>query len=190
MFMAMPLGRLWHARFGVPCVLDMQDPWVSDYYDTHPDATPPRLTAWRSRCTTARTVHDGASAASSRSQRRIKTLRRRYRGIDIGCCADPVRRVAGGFDLLDRRNSPAGFSSDGAGTIGVCGPRRRRHKAAARLLFGALERGLAIAPALFEPIRSSFVGTDTRTHPCANDRTDRSGGPRRRVHEQTARVPC
>src|SRR5436309_14462133 len=41
MFFAMPLGRIWHGRFGVPYVLDIQDPWLSDYYSEHPDSSPP-----------------------------------------------------------------------------------------------------------------------------------------------------
>lgn len=31
-FAVMPLGVRWKRRFGVPFVLDMQDPWVTDYY--------------------------------------------------------------------------------------------------------------------------------------------------------------
>ena len=31
-FIVCPLGRLWRAWFGVPFVLDLQDPWLNDYY--------------------------------------------------------------------------------------------------------------------------------------------------------------
>jgi hypothetical protein len=31
-FLTMALGPVWKRRFGVPYVLDMQDPWVSNYY--------------------------------------------------------------------------------------------------------------------------------------------------------------
>lgn len=31
-FATLPLGRLWRAEFGAPYVIDLQDPWVSDYY--------------------------------------------------------------------------------------------------------------------------------------------------------------
>lgn len=31
-FAVLPLGRLWLRRFGVPYVIDLQDPWRNDYY--------------------------------------------------------------------------------------------------------------------------------------------------------------
>jgi glycosyltransferase involved in cell wall biosynthesis len=40
MFITLPLGRVWKALHGVPYVIDLQDPWVSDYYD-RPGAPPP-----------------------------------------------------------------------------------------------------------------------------------------------------
>lgn len=40
MFITLPLGRLWKFLTGVPYVIDLQDPWVSDFYD-RPGAPPP-----------------------------------------------------------------------------------------------------------------------------------------------------
>src|SRR5215831_9354489 len=35
-FWTLPLARIWKQRFDVPVVIDMQDPWASDYYDSKP----------------------------------------------------------------------------------------------------------------------------------------------------------
>jgi len=35
------LGPHWKKKFGIPYLLDYQDPWVSDYYREHPEVTPP-----------------------------------------------------------------------------------------------------------------------------------------------------
>ena len=40
-FISMALGPVWRQRFGLPYVLDFQDPWLSDYYKQSGTATPP-----------------------------------------------------------------------------------------------------------------------------------------------------
>jgi hypothetical protein len=39
-FLVMSLGPVWRKRYGVPYVLDFQDPWLTDYYKTN-SLTPP-----------------------------------------------------------------------------------------------------------------------------------------------------
>lgn len=40
-FNSMVLGAMWYRRFGIPYVLDFQDPWLSDYYQNSQTARPP-----------------------------------------------------------------------------------------------------------------------------------------------------
>jgi hypothetical protein len=40
-FLTMALAPRWQQRFGVPYVLDFQDPWLSDYYQRSPTSQPP-----------------------------------------------------------------------------------------------------------------------------------------------------
>ncbi len=40
-FISMALGSRWYRRFGVPYILDFQDPWLSDYYNLPQSPTPP-----------------------------------------------------------------------------------------------------------------------------------------------------
>src|SRR5207249_7514785 len=80
MFFAMPLGRMWRRRFGVPYVLDIQDPWLSDYYREHPETNPPP------KYSLARRVHailepwtmKDVDAIISVSDAYLMTLRKRY----------------------------------------------------------------------------------------------------------------
>ncbi|MFN0047966.1 MAG: glycosyltransferase [Cytophagales bacterium] len=40
-FPVLILGRYWHWRFGVPYIIDMQDPWHSDFYQNKPKSEQP-----------------------------------------------------------------------------------------------------------------------------------------------------
>lgn len=40
-FVLCPLGRLWRREFGVPYVIDLQDPWLNDYYSQPGAPRPP-----------------------------------------------------------------------------------------------------------------------------------------------------
>lgn len=81
-FMVLPLGRRWRRRFGIPYVIDIQDPWRTDAYDRPGAPRPPggwkyrfaRLLAWwfEERCFRA------ASGFVSVSPRYLQDLTARY----------------------------------------------------------------------------------------------------------------
>lgn len=81
-FITFPLGRLWRRWYGVPYVIDIQDPWRTDYYERSDSRQPPggwkyqfaRLQAWLLEGWTYRRV----SAVMSVSPSYLDDLRARY----------------------------------------------------------------------------------------------------------------
>lgn len=47
MFIVLPLGRLWKMLCGTPYVIDLQDPWITDYYER--PGSPPPPGGWKYR---------------------------------------------------------------------------------------------------------------------------------------------
>ncbi len=85
MFITLPLGRLWKMLHGVPYVIDLQDPWVSDYYE-RPGAPPPpggwkyRFAQGLGRLLEGWTLR-GASGLLAVSAAYLDTVRTRYPGL-------------------------------------------------------------------------------------------------------------
>lgn len=83
LFPTMAMGPLWRRQFGVPYVLDFQDPWVSDYYERHPGKRPPggRLkygfSQWLARRKEPSIVREAAHVVSV-SKAYVEQFRTRY----------------------------------------------------------------------------------------------------------------
>jgi hypothetical protein len=85
-FPIMAFGPEWKKQFGVPYILDFQDPWLSDYYDEHPEVQPPggrlkyRFARWRARHLEPLAVRDATHILCvSRAYQTM--LQRRYRDL-------------------------------------------------------------------------------------------------------------
>lgn len=197
MFLSMPLGRVWRRRFGVPYVLDIQDPWLSEYYEQHPDAAPPP------KHSLARRLHAVLEPWTMRdvggiiavSPDYIRTLQRRYPWIVESMCATiPFAASQTDFDLLASHPQQNRVFTRSAGTINAVSVGRGGDdmRPALRVLFGALKAGLSARASLIERTRVSFVGTDyapperarKTVEPIAHEQ-----GLDGRVLEQTTRAP-
>ncbi|MFI5178697.1 MAG: glycosyltransferase [Vicinamibacterales bacterium] len=194
-FSVMALGRLWKRRFGVPYVLDIQDAWLSDYYDDKPSARPPKY-AW------AKSLHsvlepftmrkvDGLIAVSSPY---LATLRRRYPWISEAMCHTlPFGATEADFDVADRMPwENLHFPRHDGAVHGVAvGRGGDDMRVAAQILFRACRLTAEARPDA-APIRTYFVGTDYAPARLARKTIEpvaRQEGLGPLVREETARVP-
>jgi hypothetical protein len=161
------LGPRWLARFGVPYVLDYQDPWVNDYYERaglRPPGGPFKF--WLSQFTARRrepaAVRQSAAIVSVSSSYGPDLLAR-YPDLD------PAKIIHLPFgsepsDLATARDhrpkNPLVPFGDGRRHLvyaGRCGPDMT---ASLTLLFRAFRRYLSSNPAAAQATRLHFIGTD------------------------------
>lgn len=197
MFFAMPLGRLWRRRFGVPYVLDIQDPWLSDYYSEHPDSSPPPKYAFVRRLHavlepwTMKDV-DGVIAVSDGY---LRTLRIRYPWLTADMCTTlPFAGSRRDLELLDTHPQPnQSFGKQDGNVNGVyVGRGGDDMKPALKLLFETLKSGIQSDPNVFGSIKLHFVGTDYATDERARKTVEpvaTDSGVGEFVCERTRRIP-
>ena len=164
MFATMALGRLWKQEFGVPFVLDMQDPWVNEYVERSPEAQPPKYWLMRhvhrilERWTMARA--DGLIAVSGDY---IEALRRRYpKLMSLPAKTLPFGAAERDFEVARMHAQANRFFQPNNGELhGVYVGRGGHDMAPAlRVVLGALRQGLEQNPDLFSRVRLHFIGTD------------------------------
>lgn len=198
MFPVTALGPYWKMRHGTPFVIDMQDPWRSDYYLTvPPEQRPPKF--WFSygldsllEALTMRQV-DGLLSVS---QEYCDTLQVRYRNVRAERCrVIPFGGAQQDFDVLGELTGLQNDffdPSDGLKHVVYVGAGGHFMSRAARGIFGALADGLNEQPGLFEPVRLHFIGTDYAPEGKGRQTIrpiSESFGVADRVSEYPARVP-
>lgn len=196
-FPVMVLGRYWKARYGVPYVIDMHDPWRPDYYlDEPPSERPPKFwLAYAMHGCLEPIAMSGVDGIISVSQGYCDTLTERYDRISPSdCTVIPFGAAENDFPVLDEADVPNPFfdASDDAINVVYAGRGGHDMAPAAHGLFGALARGLDEDDGRFGKIQMHFVGTSYAKEgegektfaPIAT-----SHGVGDRVTEQPARVP-
>jgi glycosyltransferase involved in cell wall biosynthesis len=164
-FTSIPLGKLWKRRFGIPFVVDMQDPWVNDYYDRHPSVEkPPKYRI-------ANSLHHilepwsmpAADGLISVSAAYIEALAERYPALRRKpSMVLPFGAAPRDFEGVRQDPQPNGFFDPADGQIHAVyiGRGGQDMWTALGLLFSALKTGLNESPELFQRIRMHFLGTD------------------------------
>jgi len=160
----MTLGPRWRRQFGIPYVLDIQDPWITDYYE-RPGAPPPPG-GWKYRlarsmaCRLEASTFAVASGFVSVSPTYLESLSNRYAWFGgkpqavIPFGVDPKP-----FDQQDSSPQPA-FAPDPEWiqivSVGAVGSIMSQ---ALRALFAQVKSLLSDAPELGRKLRFRFYGT-------------------------------
>ena len=163
-YMPMLLGRLIHAQFGVPYVIDYIDPWVTDYYWKLPPAQrPPK---WPLANALARLCEPLAlrrvAQITGVSHGTTESVRARYpwlgaeRATEIPYGGEPSDMA---YVQASRRANPSFDRNDGLLHLSYTGAVIPSMHATVRALFQAVCLGRARLPALFGRLRMHFVGT-------------------------------
>lgn len=198
-FLTTTLGPRWRKRHGVPYVVDIQDPWRTDYYERPGAPRPPggwkyRFARWQARHLEERAWRDAAGFISV-SQAYLEQLAARYAWFATRPAA-VIPFGASSSDFATARSKPglAPAFSRQAGvvhvvSVGAMGPIMR---GALDQLFGAVRALMDAEPALRTRLRFEFIGTSY----APASRAELSVLPLARAHgldamvsEQPARVP-
>jgi hypothetical protein len=199
-FPIMAFGPIWQKKFGVPYVLDFQDPWRSDYYKTHAEQRPPggRLkygfVQWRAGRLEPPAVRNAAHIICvspeypKMFQRRYPELRDdRFTTIPFGAAeadyellrTNPVRQNI--FDPRDGWHHWV-YVGRGGADMGI----------ALRSFFRALNVVLKAKPEFRNELQIHFVGTSYATKERATKTVEPlavEAGLADMVSEQTDRIP-
>lgn len=161
-FAVLPLGRKWLRQFGVPYVIDLHDPWRTDYYSQAGVRKPPggwkyRLAAWQARLLEPRTFRR-MSGMISVSPDYLRDLSHRYSWFG----KIPASTIPFGASALDLEAALRLFPSEHRGReiqlvyTGAAGPITPH---AVSVLFEGFRTWRELHPESKNRIRMRFVGT-------------------------------
>lgn len=164
-FPVMILGSYWKRKFRIPFVIDMQDPWHSEYYRDKPKSERPKKYwfSYRLNKFLEPIAMKNVDGLISVSKGYLDTLIARYPRLNelpkrvITFAAfppdfDTVRKHRAEFNLsYQKTGSNYNFVYVGRGGHDL--------KTAAEILFSAFQTGLKAHPELFKKARFHFIGT-------------------------------
>ncbi|MGV8879824.1 MAG: glycosyltransferase [Sphingobacteriaceae bacterium] len=159
------LGAHWKRKYGVPYVIDMQDPWHSDYYQNKPkNERPPKYWfSYRLNKYLEPLAMKAVSGLISVSDGYIHTLKERYPAIrNIPTAVITFGAFEKDMEIAEthQHQLKTGFQEDPElFHIVYVGRGGYDMQAAVRLLCAGFKLGLTQQPALFKKLRFHFIGT-------------------------------
>jgi len=175
-FDACALGPRWRARFGVPYVMDYQDPWVDDYY-ARTGTRPPggrlkyAVSQWQAR-RKEETVLRGAGGVIAVSEAYGPMLARLYPWFDpAGVRVLPFGASPADFEALRGRRPerPLVDFDDGLEHYVYTGRAGDDMALALTVVFRAFRRFRAAEPARAAKVRFHFIGTSYAPPPLGRE---------------------
>ncbi len=163
-FHLMALGPRWKRKFGVPFILDIQDPWRNDFYLDKPAAErPPKFfIAYNiDKYLEARTV-PAADGIISVSKGYCDTFAGRYPGFKQDkCLVLPFGAAALDFEIMQKYVDSSAAVSLPPDKINIVYIGRGGHdmRFALEIIFRGFALGLQSDPALFSRMHFWFIGT-------------------------------
>lgn len=163
-YLVTPLALIWRRRHPVPYVIDLQDPWRSDYYQRPGAPRPPggwkyqfaRFTSWAFE---ERTFRQAAGFISV-SPHYLRDLAARYPWFQARPRAViPFGGPQADFEHLRQHPRDASLPRDGRRHWVAAGSLGPAFGHSLRVLFAGLRRLRDTTPALADRIRLHFVGT-------------------------------
>lgn len=157
------LGSYWKKKFKIPYVVDMQDPWHSEYYKDKPrNQRPPkywfsyRLNKYLEPIAIKRV--DGLIAVSNKY---ITDLKNRYKEIkNIPSAVIPFGAFAADLAIAQQNRSHfKNLLKPGYVSVVYIGRGGADMHCATSMLFKAIKAGLSDEPATFQALRFYFIGT-------------------------------
>lgn len=163
-FPVMILGRIWKRMFGVPYIIDMQDPWRNDFYlDKPKNERPPKFwIAYRLDKYLEAFAMRKVDGIISVSEGYPKMLMERYSNIKPEhCVVIPFGGAGIDFEVLDRMKLPNKLFSKDDGRLHLVYIGRGGHdmQLALGAIFSAFAKGLETHNTLFSKVHFYFVGT-------------------------------
>ena len=166
-FICLPMGRIWRSRYGVPYVIDLQDPWLNDYYSENPHAARPGGHKYLLAHTAAKLLESWTlrrcSGVIAVSATYLEVLRRRY----VWMSTVPTTTLSFGVDdrdlqVLQRRPVAQDLFGRKDGEIPIVSIGRGGDDLlkAAGMLFAAVAEHHAKAPAIAPRLHVYFAGTN------------------------------